>query len=129
MGGGHDAPPASDRGREWACAAAATAAVRRADCRQAATEDPELFAAYRILAADSQSIAVAHVEEIIDLAATIIRAGVDAGAFRAVNAAAVARAILVATSRFHHPAHSAEWLDPAVDAAYDDVWRLLTTGL
>ena len=97
--------------------------------RRRATEDPELFAAYRILAADSQSIAVAHVEEIIDLAATIIRGGVDAGAFRAVNAAAVARAILVATSRFHHPAHSAEWLDPAVDAAYDDVWRLLTTGL
>jgi hypothetical protein len=37
--------------------------------------------------------------------------------------------VLVATSRFHHPAHAAEWLDPAVDAAYDDVWQLLMNGL
>ena len=37
--------------------------------------------------------------------------------------------MLVATSRFHHPAHAAEWADPAIDAAYDDVWRLLIDGL
>jgi hypothetical protein len=63
------------------------------------------------------------------LAATIIRAGANDGTFGAVDAKAAARAILVATSRFHHPAHAAEWVDPAIDAAYDDVWKLLTSGL
>jgi hypothetical protein len=37
--------------------------------------------------------------------------------------------VLVATYRFHHPAHAAEWVDPAIDAAYNDVWELLMDGL
>src|SRR5271156_2977912 len=44
--------------------------------RRRAADDPELFAAYRTLAADAQSVAAAHVEELIGLAATIIRSGV-----------------------------------------------------
>jgi len=39
------------------------------------------------------------------------------------------RAVLIATSRFHHPAHAAEWADPTIDAAYHDVWELLMEGL
>ena len=39
------------------------------------------------------------------------------------------RALLFATSRFHHPAHAAEWVDPAIDEAYKDVWQLLMDGL
>ena len=39
------------------------------------------------------------------------------------------RAVLVATSKFHHPAHAAEWGYPAIDAAYEDVWQLLMNGL
>ena len=97
--------------------------------RGRATDDPELFAAYRTLAADAQSIVAAHVAEIVDLAATIIRAGIDAGTFRRVDPLDTARALLFATSRFHHPLHAAEWLDPDVDRAYDDVWRLLMNGL
>jgi hypothetical protein len=42
---------------------------------------------------------------------------------------AVGRAVLIATSRFHHPAHAAEWTDPAMDASLEDVWRLLMDGL
>jgi len=37
--------------------------------------------------------------------------------------------VLIATSRFHHPAHAAEWADPTIDAAYHDVWELLMEGL
>ena len=44
-------------------------------------------------------------------------------------AVAAGRAVLLATSRFHHPAHAAEWLDPAIDASYNDVWQLLMDGL
>ncbi len=97
--------------------------------RRRATEDPELFTAYRALAADAQSIISAHVDELIELAATIIRSGVADGTFRSVDPVTTGRAILVATSRFHHPAHAAEWDDPELDAAYDDVWRLLMDGL
>jgi AcrR family transcriptional regulator len=97
--------------------------------RRRAAEDPELFAAYRTLAADAQPVAAAHVNELIGLAATIIRAGVKEGTFRTVNPTAAGRAILVATSRFHHPGHAAEWGDPAIDAAYNEVWHLLMNGL
>ena len=97
--------------------------------RRRAAEDPELFAAYRTLAADAQSVVASHLDELVRLAATVIRSGVEEGTFRAVDPVAAGRAVLFATSRFHHPVHAAEWADPAIDAAYDDVWRMLMDGL
>ena len=97
--------------------------------RRRAADDPELFAAYRTLSADAQSIVAAHIEELVGLAAMVIRSGVKEGTFRTVDPAAAGRAVLFATSRFHHPAHAAEWVDPAIDAAYNDVWQLLMNGL
>jgi AcrR family transcriptional regulator len=97
--------------------------------RRRAADDPGLFAAYRTLAADAQSVAAAHVDELVGLAATVIRSGVKEGTFRTADPVASGRAVLFATSRFHHPAHAAEWADPGIDAAYNDVWRLLMHGL
>ena len=97
--------------------------------RRRAAGDPELFAAYQTLAADAQPVASAHLEELVELAATIIRAGVKEGTFRPVDPVTAGRAVLIATSRFHHPAHANEWSDPEIDVAYDDVWRLLMEGL
>ena len=97
--------------------------------RQRVAEDPELFAAYRTLAAETQSVVTAHVVELNQLAAAIIRAGVKEGSFRNVDPDAAGRSVLVATSRFHHPAHAAEWRSPGIDAAYEDVWKLLMHGL
>ena len=97
--------------------------------RRRADDDPELFAAYRTLAADAQSVVAAHVDELVRLAAMVIRSGVREGAFRTVDPVATGRAVLFATSRFHHPVHAAEWGDPAIDAAYNDVWQLLMNGL
>src|SRR5580692_8291665 len=37
--------------------------------RRRAADDPELFAAYRTLAADAQSVVVAHVNELVELTA------------------------------------------------------------
>src|SRR5262249_43942574 len=45
--------------------------------RRRASEDPELFAAYRTLAADAQSVVAAHLDELVGLAATVIRSGVE----------------------------------------------------
>jgi hypothetical protein len=54
---------------------------------------------------------------------------VEEGTFRAVDPLAAGRAVLFATSRFHHPAHAAQWDDPTLDATYADVWQLLMNGL
>lgn len=97
--------------------------------RRRAAEDPELFAAYRTLAVDAQSVAKAHVEELIGLAAAIIRAGVAEGAFRAVDPVATGRAVLFATCRLHHPAHVGEWAAMDLAGEFDDIWRLLMDGL
>ena len=97
--------------------------------RRRAADDPELFAAYRTLSADAESIVAAHIEELVGLAAMIIRSGVKEGTFRAADPVAAGQAVLFATSRFHHPAHAAEWIDAAIDAAYNDVWQLLMNGL
>jgi AcrR family transcriptional regulator len=100
-------------------------AVKR---RRAAT-DPELFTAYQSLSAESQSVVAAHLDELVQLGAAIIRSGVEEGAFRRVDPVAASQAILFATSRFHHPAHAAEWVNPKLDLVYDDVWRVLMEGL
>jgi AcrR family transcriptional regulator len=97
--------------------------------RRRATGDPELFTAYRTLAANAQSLVDAHIDELVELVAMIIRSGVKEGTFRAVDLVATGQAVLFATSRFHHPAHAAEWADPAIDTAFNDVWRLLMDGL
>jgi len=97
--------------------------------RRRASDDPELFKAYLTLAADARSVVAAHVEELFKLAADVIASGVADGTFRKVDPSSAGRAVMVATSRFHHPAHAAEWTAPDVDASYDDVWQLLMDGL
>jgi AcrR family transcriptional regulator len=97
--------------------------------RRRAAADPELFSAYRLLSAGAQSVVAAHVDELVQLGATIIRAGVEEGTFRHVDPVGASRAVLFATFPFHHPAHAAEWTDPKRDRVYDDVWRLLMEGL
>jgi hypothetical protein len=37
--------------------------------------------------------------------------------------------VFYATARFHDPVHAAEWSDPAIDAAFEEVWSLLLRGL
>jgi AcrR family transcriptional regulator len=97
--------------------------------RRRADDDPEIFAAYLTLAVHAQSVVAAHVDELVGLAASVIRSGAEEGTFRTVDPAAAGRAVLLATSRFHHPAHAAEWREPAIDARYDDLWQLLMDGL
>src|SRR5271155_931422 len=58
-----------------------------------AADDPELFAAYRTLAADAQSVVAAHVDELIEMVAMVIRAGVEEGTFRNVDPLAARRGV------------------------------------
>jgi hypothetical protein len=66
---------------------------------------------------------------LIGVAAMIIRSGIDEGTFRNIGPVAAGRALVIATTRFTHPAHAAEWSDPDINAAFDDVWQMLTNGL
>jgi AcrR family transcriptional regulator len=97
--------------------------------RRRAAGDAELFAAYRTLASDAQSVVTAHVDELVALTAAILRAGMEEGSFRKLDPTAAARAVLSATARFHHPAHAAEWGDPRCRADFKAVWKLIMDGL
>lgn len=97
--------------------------------RRRAAADPEFFRAYRTLAAGANSLAGAHVDELVQLVAKIIRSGVKEAAFRSVDPAITGRAILLSTLRFHHPFHADEWASPTIDADYEAVWSLLMEGL
>jgi AcrR family transcriptional regulator len=97
--------------------------------RRRALEDAEVFTAYRSLAADAKSVVTAHVAELVELTSRIIRAGVEEGTFRKTDPVATARAVLMATTRFHHPIHADEWGDPTIDQQFNDVWKILMDGL
>lgn len=97
--------------------------------RRKALDDPELFATYIALAADAREVVKRHVETLVDQLACIVAEGVADGAFAADDPRAAARAAFDATTRFHNPAHAAEWSDPQIDAAYEGVRALVLGGL
>jgi AcrR family transcriptional regulator len=82
-------------------------------------EDPEMFATYLTLAREACKTVGAHKECLIDQVALILSDGVKQGVFQIADIAVSARAIFDATTRFHHPAHSDEWNDPALPARID----------
>jgi AcrR family transcriptional regulator len=94
-----------------------------------ALDDPELFATYMELAAEARGVVRAHVETLVGQLVRVVEDGVAHGDFRADDPRAAGRAVFDATSRFHNPAHAAEWIDPKIAAAYEDVRSLVLRGL
>jgi AcrR family transcriptional regulator len=92
-------------------------------------DDPEMFATYLALAQEACEAVKAHKERLCDQVAYILSEGVKQGAFHVTDVKASARAVFDATIRFHHPAHSDEWSDPALAARIDAVLALLLRGL
>jgi AcrR family transcriptional regulator len=97
--------------------------------REKARIEPELFATYHAIFAESREVVRAHVEALTAQLSAIIADGVRRGEFIKVDPAATAKALFVATARFHDPAHATEWSDPGIDALFDDIWALLASGL
>ena len=97
--------------------------------RAKAHDDPELFAAYRILVLENSSAAADHVADLVHQLATIIAAGIAAGAFTGADPAGTAQAVFTATTRFHHPALAGEWQDPGIDDELEVVCTLILDGL
>jgi hypothetical protein len=94
-----------------------------------ARDDPELFATYVQIAGESREVIAAHVETLVGQLARIISDGVEQGEFVAKDPKATARAVFDATARFHNPANSSSWSDPRISAAYEQVKRLVLSGL
>jgi AcrR family transcriptional regulator len=97
--------------------------------RRKALEDHELFATYIELTAEAREVVAAHVDALVGQLTRIVEDGVAAGVFAADDPRAAARAAFDATSRFHNPAHAAEWSDPQIDHAFEGVRSLVLRGL
>jgi AcrR family transcriptional regulator len=97
--------------------------------RKKVCDDPEMFATYLTLAQEACKVVKAYKEGLADQIAHILSDGVKQGAFQVTDVKVSARAILEATTRFHHPAHAEEWSDPALPARIDAVLALLLRGL
>ena len=93
------------------------------------SEDPEMFTTYLTLAREACKVVKAHKDGLVDQICQILADGVAEGTFAVIDLRASARAIFDATSRFHHPAHSDEWTDPAHPARIDAVLALLLKSL
>lgn len=114
--------PAPERLRKWLGALMATKRAKVAG-------DPELFATYHELFAESRDSVHGHVEILAEQVAKILEDGVARGEFNVADPKAAAWAVLNATSRFHNPAHAGEWNDPGIDEAFEGVWALILAGL
>jgi AcrR family transcriptional regulator len=97
--------------------------------RQKVRAEPELFATYRAIVADSREVVLAHVAALSAQVAAIIADGVRRGEFVAADPEETGTAVFHATARFHDPSHAAEWDDPGIDRAFDAVWALIERGL
>ncbi|MEV0033552.1 TetR family transcriptional regulator [Nocardia sp. NPDC050793] len=91
--------------------------------------DPELFATFRVLAAEHSAVSCDHVGFLVAQLRDIIIDGVAAGDFVAGEPEMIARAVLNATSRFHDPTHAAEWDSPETEAESAAVVSLILDGL
>ncbi|WP_369169228.1 TetR family transcriptional regulator [Streptomyces sp. R28] len=97
--------------------------------RRKAGDDPELFATFSVLAAESGGVVAEHIADLTGQLTRIVRAGVDAGTFSAADPATTARALFQATGRFHDPFYAREWRQPGVEGELAAVVDLLVSGL
>ncbi|MCG6495932.1 TetR family transcriptional regulator [Kitasatospora sp. A2-31] len=114
--------PAADRLHRWL-------ATLFAAKRKKALDDPQLFATYLALVAETSSTVEAHIDTMVAQIGRIVRDGVRDGEFGPADIASTARAVFEATAHFHDPAHAAEWSDPHAQDRFEALWKLILGGL
>ncbi|MGO4547355.1 TetR family transcriptional regulator [Paenibacillus sp. 2TAB23] len=97
--------------------------------RKFAAEDAEMFAMYAEVTLHAVEIIASHVDRLIGQMAVIIEEGITKGEFKPGSSMKTANAIFMATSRFHHPAHAAEWSSEHPNEQFELVWGLLLAGI
>jgi hypothetical protein len=88
-----------------------------------------MFATYLALAREACKTVNGHKACLTVQLGLILSDGVKQGAFEVADVKASARAVFDASIRFHHPAHSDEWSDPALSARIDALLALLLKSL
>jgi AcrR family transcriptional regulator len=114
--------PAPERLRRWMDTLIATK-------RRKMVAEAEMFETYHELFTEARDVVAAHVEELSGQIARIVADGVRRGEFAVADPAAAGRAVFDATGRFHNPVHAAEWRQPGIDKAFEDVWVLIVAAL
>ncbi|KGE20338.1 TetR family transcriptional regulator [Paenibacillus wynnii] len=95
-----------------------------------AEEDREMFKMYASVTADAVDLIETHIERIVKHMALIISRGLDVKNIRRISEPeTMARSILQATARFHHPAHAYEWQPPRTLEDFNNLWLLIEQGL
>ncbi len=97
--------------------------------RKFAAEDTEMFAMYANVTVIEVEMINTHVYRLIEQLAQILERGMANKEFKQCDSRAFARAIFLATSRFHHPSHAQEWGMGSMDEDFESVWQLLLGGL
>ncbi|MEV7599499.1 TetR family transcriptional regulator [Kitasatospora sp. NPDC089797] len=97
--------------------------------RKKALDDPELFATYLVLAEENSTVVDAHIETLVQQIGEIFQDGVERKEFKPAHILTTARAVFDATAPFHDPAFAATWSEPAADARFAAVWKLVLGGL
>ncbi|SFI39742.1 transcriptional regulator, TetR family [Paenibacillus sp. UNC496MF] len=113
---------AADRLRQWVVALIAAK-------RTYAADDPELFKMYADVTLEAGGMIEAHIGRLIGQLASIIASGIASGELKPGDPEETARAIFIATSKFHHPSHAREWLAERADREFESVWRVLLYGI
>ena len=97
--------------------------------RRKARAEPELFATYQAILAESREVIREHVDMLVGHIAAILADGIARGEFASIDPEGTARALFYATARFHAPVHAADWGDPGLDQVFDDLWAVVARGL
>jgi AcrR family transcriptional regulator len=97
--------------------------------RRMARDDREMFATFDQIVAQSGRVVSEHLDHLAAMLTQIIDDGIASGEFAATDPVAAGRAVLHATARFHHPAHTPEWADHSIEADLDAVLSVLLHGL
>ena len=97
--------------------------------RKSAFDDPEMFANYTAMAADASEVLERHMEQLVSQLESIIIQGATEGIFSVAEPHQAAKAIFLATSRFHHPAFVNEWYNDDIEQKFQTVVALLINGI
>ena len=114
--------PAPQRLRRWLRLLAETK-------RQRAGADPELFATYMALGAETRAVVAVHVGSLVAQIEGIVRDGVASGEFAPIDPAIAAQAIFDASVRFHNPLHAGEWGQVGMAERFEAVCELIVRGM
>ena len=97
--------------------------------RRTSSDDPELFAAYRVLGTGLGDAVSAHLDVLTTQLTQIIEVGADAGVFITTDPTTSARAVFHATGLFHDPRYFRDWAQHDIEAQFDAVVELVLRGL